>query len=317
MATKSRLEGAVNQIQRIKASSLTTNTFVENYQKPGTPVVITGLLLDCDWTLDYLCQQLGDRKFLLRSYGQARYKQDKRQWTNIGSGVEAQVLPFSEYTKLLRNRQAHIQDLYLAKCSIKNTPLSQTLAFNSIAAQLGLTQPFSDLNLWLGPGGHVECLHYDATDGTLVQLHGAKKVVLFPPSQLSKLYPFPLSIHLRHGLKLRSWFSQVYPETPDLKSFPQFAEALPHKHEVILQQGELLYIPAGWWHEVTALGEEMVCSVNQFWRVLPRRRALFSVSVWRNYLGILFALPYIGAKLAIAIFSSDRQQKISKILQML
>lgn len=314
---KPRLDRVVNQLQRIDVSSLTTNIFVESYQKTGTPVVITGLLPNCDWTLDYLCEQLGDRQFLLRSYGQTRYKQDKRQWANIGSGVEAQVLPFKEYAELLRNRQAHARDLYLAKCSIKNTPLSRTLAFNSIAAQLGLTQPFSDLNLWLGPGGHVECLHYDATDGTLVQLHGAKKVMLFPPSQLSNLYPFPLAIHFCHGLKLRSWFSQVYPETPDLKSFPKFAQALTHKHEVTLQQGELLYIPAGWWHEVTALGEEMVCSVNQFWQVSPRKRALVSVSVWRNYLGILFALPYIGAKLAIAVFSCDRQQKISKILQML
>jgi lysine-specific demethylase 8/hypoxia-inducible factor 1-alpha inhibitor (HIF hydroxylase) len=54
------------------------------------------------------------------------------------------------------------------------------------------------------------------------------------------LSPFPIFIHLRHGLKLRSSFSQVYPEKPDFKSFPKLKEALRHKQEVILNQGEVL-----------------------------------------------------------------------------
>jgi lysine-specific demethylase 8/hypoxia-inducible factor 1-alpha inhibitor (HIF hydroxylase) len=169
------------------------------------------------------------------------------------------------------------------------------------------------MNIYVAPGGHSSGLHYDSVDGTLMQLHGAKKVVLFPPSQTYNLYPFPVYIHLRYGLKLRCWFSQVYPEDPDFKSFPKFKEALQHKREVILNKGETLYIPAGWWHEVIALGDEMVCAVNRFWRVYPTSRAMFSWTRWRAVCGMICALPYMSLSLASVIGSSSRKQKLSKI----
>lgn len=317
METKSKLNNAAKTVEQINFSSLTLKKFVESYQKNGIPVVISGLLQECDWNLDYLCDKLGKQKFVARFYGHERYNQDKRKWANIGSGVEAKIMSFTDYANLLRNHEAQKNDIYLAKCSIKNTPLANIDSLNSVGEQLGLKRPLSDLNLWIGPGSHVECLHYDTGDGTLIQLHGSKKIVLFPPSQLHNIYPFPLYVHLLHGLKLRSWFSQVYPENPDLKTFPKFQEALLHKYEVILNPGEILYIPAGWWHEVTALGNEMVCSVNRFWRVYPTSRAVFSWSRWRNFLGFLFGLPHTLFSIGMAIFSSDRKQKISKILQML
>lgn len=314
MRTTSR---TVDSIQRVNISSLTPRTFAEQYQRFGIPVVITGLLEGVNWHLDYLCDNLGDQEFLLRFYGHQRYKQDKREWTSIGSGVESQSMRFTEYANLLRNGKAHEDDIYLAKCSIKNTPLAGADSLTDIGEVIGLNKPFTDLNIWIGPGGHVESLHYDAVDGTLMQLHGAKKLVLFPPSQMYNLYPFPLYVHLRHGFKLRSWFSQVYPDQPDLASFPKLKAALQHKHEVILEQGEIIYIPAGWWHEVTALGDEMVCSVNRFWRIYPTSRAVLSWYKWRNIIGIIWALPHVFLNLAIAICSSNRKEKIRQILQML
>jgi lysine-specific demethylase 8/hypoxia-inducible factor 1-alpha inhibitor (HIF hydroxylase) len=145
----------------------------------------------------------------------------------------------------------------------------------------------------VGPGGHIECLHYDPLNGTLMQLHWAKKVLLFPSSQTDKLYPFPVYIHLLYGLKLRAWFSMVYPENPDFVSFPKLKQALQHKQEVRLNQGEMLYIPAHWWYEVTALGDEMVCSVNHFWRVYPTLRVVFSWSSRRVILADICAVPYL------------------------
>jgi lysine-specific demethylase 8/hypoxia-inducible factor 1-alpha inhibitor (HIF hydroxylase) len=282
-----------SQIAHIQASSLTSSSFFEDYQKQGIPVVIAGLLdTEPDWNLEYLCQQLGNQTFAVRCYGSDRYQQDKRQWTEIGSGVQLKKLTFNDYAGLLRSRVAHEQDMYLAKCPIQDTPLSHSKTFDWVRSQLGLRWPATHLNLWVGPAGHVECLHYDPTDGILMQLHGQKKIVLFPPAQLSNLYPFPLSVHLWHGLKLRSWFSQVYPDKPDFEAFPNFRQALQHKQEIILKAGELLFIPTGWWHEVTALGEEMTCSVNQFWHVRPLQRALQSWSKWRAHLGGVVAIPH-------------------------
>jgi lysine-specific demethylase 8/hypoxia-inducible factor 1-alpha inhibitor (HIF hydroxylase) len=305
----------VNSISRVDISSLTPETFAERYQQTGTPVVITGLLgNDCEWTLDYLCEKLGDREFVFRNYGRQRYNQDRREWKTIGSGVALQTMSFADYAELLRNRKAHESDIYMGKCSLKNTPLADTHSLKTIGEKLGLTQAATHLNMYMGPGGHRSGLHYDSVDGTLMQLHGTKKVVMFPSSQTYNLYPFPVYLHLRYGLKMRSWFSRVSLENPDFVSFPKFKEALQHKHEVLLNQGETLFIPAGWWHEVTALGDDMVCSVNRFWRIYPTSRAVLSWTRWRASLGMLCALPYMVLTLAIALLGSDRKQKLSKIL---
>jgi lysine-specific demethylase 8/hypoxia-inducible factor 1-alpha inhibitor (HIF hydroxylase) len=124
-----------------------------------------------------------------------------------------------------------------------------------------------DLNLWLGAGGHTEPLHFDSHDGTLMQLHGEKRVVLFPPSQTDNLYPFTF-----FGGGLAPWFSQVYLDKPDFAAYPALHTALTTKLEVTIAQGEVLYIPANWWHEVSSLGSEYVCSLNRFWKVRPVKR---------------------------------------------
>jgi hypothetical protein len=303
-----------NEISRIDISSLTPQLFWEQYQKTGIPVVITGLMKnECDWTLDFLSEQFGDRECFFRNYGRERYEQDKRQWTSIGSGVELQSLPFSEYAEMLRNGQAHEQDIYMGKDSINNTPLAERESLKQVGHPLGLTHPVTNFNMYMGPGGHTTSLHYDIMDNTLMQLHGTKKLVLFPPSQTANLYPFPISIHLRHGLKLRCCYSQVELENPDLRSFPKLKEALQHKYEVLLERGETLFIPSGWWHEVITLGDEMVCSVNRFWRVYPTSRAVLSWNRWRSVLGNLYALPHVLLNLATTLGSGNRGQKLSKV----
>lgn len=311
----------LRSIDRVPLAHLTPASFAHDYQSQSEPVIITGLLKpEWDWNLDYLSQQLGDQCFLLRYYGQERYQQDKREWTSIGSGVQVQSKPFSEYAALLRSHEAHEQDIYLAKCSLQDTPLADTEAIQTVKTELaglGLCHPASSLNLWVGPGGHMECLHYDAMDGTLMQLHGSKRVVLFPPSQTFNLYPFPFYAHLRYGLKLRSWFSRVYPDHPDFEAFPKLRQALKHKYDITLNPGDVLYIPAGWWHEVTSLGTGMVCSVNRFWRVYPTRRAVFFWGRWRAYLGSICAIPNVLFNLLVALASPDRKQKIKGILRML
>jgi Cupin-like domain len=310
----SSMYNTTDTIERVNISSLTPEKFVEKYQKTGTPLVITGLLEnEREWNLDYLCEKFGNQEFLFRNYGSARYKQDKRQWTSIGSGVDLQMMKFSEFAELLRNRKAHEDDINLGKYPLKNTPLANTKFLKTVGEKLSLTKPASDFNIYVSPSGHSSGLHYDSLDGTLIHLYGQKKVVLFPFSQTYNLYPFPIYIHLRHGLKMRCWFSQVDIEKPDFLSFPKVKVALQHKREIILNAGEVLFIPQGWWHDVTVLGDDMACSVNRFWRVYPVSRVLFSWSRWRAVLGILCALPNIVLNLISATFSTNRKQKFSKI----
>ena len=320
---ESTVEQPIQAVPRLDAQDTTADQttaelFFQHYQKPGKPVVLTGFLADCSaWNLNFLEQQLGDLVFPVRRYGQERYQQDKRQWKTAGSGVEAVQISFRRYLEQLRNGEAAAQDLYLARCALKDTPLAEPELLTQPEQQLNLRWPATPLNLWLGSGGHTSCLHYDPMDGTLTQLMGVKRVILFPPHQLYNLYPLSILNHLRYGLKLRSVYSQVYPDAPDLKAFPRFARAQQYRYETELQPGEILFIPSGWWHEVQSIGTGAVCSTNRFWHVYPPARGVRLWSKWRAHLGGVFALPHTMRQWLVAIASPDRRQKLRQLFQQL
>jgi len=81
--------------------------------------------------------------------------------------------------------------------------------------------------------------------------------VLAAPSATPCLYPTNLS-----------WgdgYSPIDPCAPDLEAFPRFAEV--ELHEIVLGPGDLLYVPPGWWHEVTSLSVSV--SASRIWWPLP------------------------------------------------
>jgi hypothetical protein len=108
--------------------------------------------------------------------------------------------------------------------------------------------PETAQRLWISTPGCVTPLHYDLSNGFLCQVRGNKQVWLFDPSQIDRLYPrgkqFP-------GLDNFERQSQVDIYHPDDEAFPELrrAEAL----ECILREGDTLFIPSTWWHEVETL----------------------------------------------------------------
>lgn len=257
----------MTSVARVHFSTLTPTLFGE-YRSRSRPVIIEGAFDGIeDWTLDVLAEKLGPSEYNVRVYGSDYRTRRKREWTKY---CEVATYSAPEYVALLRDRTAHEQCMYMAQVAFGATPLAETIRERILQIEqrcdLQTFHPKMDLNLWLGPAGHTEPLHFDTGDGTLMQLHGAKRVVLFPPSQTANLYPFPFF------REIPPWFSQVDTDAPDAEQFPGYAEALRHCIELVLQQGEILYIPVSWWHEVTALGSEYVCSVNRFWKVKPLAR---------------------------------------------
>jgi len=88
-----------------------------------------------------------------------------------------------------------------------------------------------------------------------VQVSGRKKVILIPPEQSDLVY-YPCR---EFGRNLH--FSPVEAERPDLDRHPRFARATPW--EVTVQPGDMLFIPAAWWHYLRAL--EPSISLNFWW----------------------------------------------------
>ncbi|XP_060085861.1 tRNA wybutosine-synthesizing protein 5-like [Ylistrum balloti] len=94
--------------------------------------------------------------------------------------------------------------------------------------------------------------HYDVMDNLLIQIVGRKRVILYSPADVDKMY-------------LNGDKSEVLDiDNPDPAKFPKFLEA--HRHEGILEPGDILFIPALWFHNV--IYKEYGVAVNVFWKHL-------------------------------------------------
>ena len=82
---------------------------------------------------------------------------------------------------------------YLAQQRVEPFPLLRNIQFN---------QQY----LWVNFGNVFSNLHYDNHDNILIQLHGQRKVILFPPSERNKLYlcntinPSEICSHFGHDI---------------------------------------------------------------------------------------------------------------------
>ncbi|HEY1147665.1 MAG TPA: cupin-like domain-containing protein [Pseudoduganella sp.] len=110
---------------------------------------------------------------------------------------------------------------------------------------------------WLGPAGTMTPLHCDYDDNIFAQIWGTKRIFLSPPHHGEFLYAWEANPVL--------FGSPVNPEAPDFDKFPLARQAT--LIEVIVKPGDMLYIPAGWYHYVHALTFSL--SSNRWARGMP------------------------------------------------
>jgi len=111
----------------------------------------------------------------------------------------------------------------------------------------------SSINAWLGPAGTVTPLHTDPKHNFLAQVVGSKYIRLYSPQDTAGLYPHEGGMHTNT--------SQVDLEVPDKRRFPKFQQT-PYI-DCVLNAGDMLYMPPGWWHFVKALTVSF--SVSFWW----------------------------------------------------
>ncbi len=240
--------------------------FQAEYVRSGRPAVVEFGRSGCDRTLDEFLSLIGPEERAVRVYGEERIGTRRDQWEGYCDFVR---LNPADYASWIRDGTARKRHAYMAQVDLTGTALeAQVAAWTGGFLDKLFPSAMSGFNFWLGPGGHVEPLHYDPADGVLLQLSGTKRVRLVPPQFSRALYPFPV------WSRIRPWFSRVELSEPDFESFPRAREALAAMTETELKAGQGLFIPAGWWHEVSSLGEDWTCSVNRFFAVRPLRRLL-------------------------------------------
>ena len=110
---------------------------------------------------------------------------------------------------------------------------------------------------WIGPARTVTPLHCDYDDNIFAQIWGSKRIFLSPPHHGEYLYTKEANAVL--------FGSPFDPEAPDFESFPLARQA--SMIECVVNPGDMLYVPAGWYHQVRALTFSL--SANRWARAVP------------------------------------------------
>jgi ribosomal protein L16 Arg81 hydroxylase len=122
------------------------------------------------------------------------------------------------------------------------------------------------VNFWFGEAGTNTKPHYDYSHNFLAQIMGVKRVRLFAPSDSRTMYPYSIDhtvvmdgVH--HPAVQASRVADI--DCLDKSNFQEFNNNT--LFEGNLNPGDILFIPAGWWHEVKSL--DVAMSVNFWWKI--------------------------------------------------
>eukprot|EP00465_Bigelowiella_longifila_P000951 CAMPEP_0185280028 /NCGR_PEP_ID=MMETSP1359-20130426/65049_1 /TAXON_ID=552665 /ORGANISM="Bigelowiella longifila, Strain CCMP242" /LENGTH=431 /DNA_ID=CAMNT_0027875107 /DNA_START=86 /DNA_END=1381 /DNA_ORIENTATION=- len=149
---------------------------------------------------------------------------------------------FNQYNQ--QNSSRGSKTLYMAFDSIpdvmrQDVPLPEMLHCFSITSRL------ENLVMWLNAGQQQSRLHYDGGDFLLTQISGKKHFMLISPKESHLLYTdFPRT---RTTIGMAGFKSSEV----DLHTFPRVADLT--IFEATIEAGDVIFIPAMWWHLVSSL----------------------------------------------------------------
>eukprot|EP01114_Cavostelium_apophysatum_P022287 TRINITY_DN8011_c0_g1_i1.p1 TRINITY_DN8011_c0_g1~~TRINITY_DN8011_c0_g1_i1.p1 ORF type:complete len:442 (+),score=113.57 TRINITY_DN8011_c0_g1_i1:191-1516(+) len=236
--------------------------FAQEVADRGIPVVLTNTAVETwparDWTPDDVVDRLERSGITLKG----TYRHSKPTfgpyWDPNRPLAKVKSVQRSNAHELVDMRPKEL--LQIMKDRKKGTHVYYSGNINNIGLlaadlmpwrflELDPDSPQQNMNFWLGGKGTIADTHYDAYENFNVQIYGRKRWIIFPPD--APLYPFPF-MHPSHAQ------SQVVIDEPDLEAFPQLKQA--KGLEVIMNPGDVLYLPPLWYHHVEALDDSI--SVN-------------------------------------------------------
>jgi lysine-specific demethylase 8 len=256
------------------------------------PVVITDVVptwrASSLWSTEYLSTRVGDKQVAVQvsRNGKFTYDQDQRP------GHTIETMTIARLARIIDGKEPAAELHYLHQIPISKE-LPELLV--DLDAPAGMSGDLVLSNFWFGVAGTTTQLHFDQLNNYLCQVRGRKRVTIFDPAQTKYLYQYPMGSPRCHG-------SPVDIEcATSRQQYPLIEQA--RYAETVLEPGEMLFLPAYWWHHVRAL--DAAISVNFWWkpeasqnlaecvtRELPeryRRDRLSSTAGWWGELGFLDA----------------------------
>lgn len=222
------------------------------FNSASTPFIISGAI--AHWPALSSPQRMWNRRSYLKSHIGHRTLPVEVGKTYLEDNWRLELIRGSEYLDCYVERPQPNKMAYLAQ--VKLFDHVPSLRDDIYIPDLALAQADEDdihINAWFGPSDTVTPCHHDPYDNLLCQVFGSKYIRLYAPTESHKMYP-----HQKGAL---SNASMVDVMVPDLDAFPLHYDA--NYQDCVLSEGEMLYIPHGWWHYVRSL--ETSFSVSFWW----------------------------------------------------
>ena len=233
-----------------KYDSIDAAVFREKFYFPGTPVVIKNLAKDwpasTKWNWDYFKELVGHQRVPLYN----NVKSDA--YTPINKADDYKT--FGEYIDMIRQGPAGWR-IFLFNIFDHAPELIQDFTWPEHLMK-GFVKKYP--MLFTGGQGSITHMHFDIDLSHILhtQFSGRKRVLMFPFSEQYKLYRKPFEV-----LSLAD-FSNYYRESdnPDYEQFPalKYAEGF----DFILEPGDTLFMPAGYWHHMEYLESGFAMSLR-------------------------------------------------------
>jgi len=237
------------------AQSITRKEFHEIFRKTSTPVIMNfehlrnlGLLTKA-WTL----AELRERFPYEPSPGATPLNYDSKTGRSAQLDLGPALYELHRDTKLEKGtgskrnfpRNLMIKPKYLALLDATFPPFIPPTRFMPPA-------------LWMGTSTADTKLHHDCCDNFVMMISGTKRWTISPPPDARQLEPVVCTGH--H--KSLCWAGLKYPNDPNMDEKSRAQLNSLQNVTIDLKAGEMLYLPAGWWHHIENLGPTVM--VN-FW----------------------------------------------------
>lgn len=250
-----------------RVDNISAEDFQEKYFKPRKPVIITQLSHSwpayTKWTWDYFIQLVGKEKVGLYN--------NTRAGANVKVNGYDEEMYFGDYLEMVKKGPVELR-IFLFNIFKYAPQLVEDFTWpGHLIPHLLKKYPM----LFVGGEGSIAHMHYDIDLSHIMHTHfvGRKRVLLLENNQAPFIYKMPLTVE--SSASFVHWENGL-----DEKNFPalKYAKA----YTSILEHGDTLFMPAGWWHHMQymtsgfsmslrALDERFKGKLNGLYHIGPMR----------------------------------------------
>ncbi len=251
-------------IPRVK--TISKEDFVRLYLKPQKPLIIEefdeGWAAHSKWNLEYMKKMAGDK--IVPLYDDRPVQHDD------GFNEPHAKMKMSAYIDLLQSEPTRFR-IFLWNILKEVPDLQKDFSYPNFGIRLLKSLPM----LFFGGKDSFTFMHHDIDFANIFHFHfeGEKLCILFPHSETKYLYRIPHSLITHESIDFAN---------PDYEKWPALQKA--QGYSSVLKNGEVLYMPEGYWHYMKYLTPGFSMSL----RALARKpshflKATYNILVMRHF----------------------------------